>query len=277
MADVGAPSHAAAAAPGAPSMAQKFDVLCARWRESQELIAQLTHIVNSLTSQQPSPSAAFVASTTKAPSDASTSADVPTIIIDDDLPASATSPPSSTNQQNHRHPPPSHTPPPVPPPPVPAVPPPRSTSAQPQQPYETRYVELQKENQLLNQLIKQYESTLEVVMGKFRSQAQAIQKEKHDLQLKLERSLHDERQTISQLRGENTALQTQLGTCLNVMRQAVAVDDDNVDVLLAGLVRENEGLREMMGVRRCNATGENGDSGGMQGLPGSDARTAQAV
>ncbi|KAJ3178454.1 hypothetical protein HDU87_003528 [Geranomyces variabilis] len=272
----------------AAAMVQKFDVLCARWKESQELIAQLTAIVDSLKSQLPS-SAKTTASSSKPSSRTSptTTADAPTIILDDDLPASgAAFVPLPHDDNTQRHPPPSHTPPPLPPPnlPVPTIPPPRSSSAaaaQPQQlSYDTRYMELQKENQMLNQHIKQCEGTLEVVMSKFRSQAQAFQKEKHDFQLKLERSLRDERQTILQLRGENAALQTQLGTCLSVMRQAVAADDDNVDVLLAGLMRENEGLREMMGMRapRCASGSEGGESHvGVQGLSSADARTAQAV
>ncbi|KAI8585479.1 hypothetical protein BDZ88DRAFT_432654 [Geranomyces variabilis] len=284
MTDVGTPTGPATAAAAAPAaaMAQKFDVLCARWKESQELIAQLTEIVDSLKS--PVPSSAKPATSRKASSRTSptAAADAPTIILDDDLPTSgAACIPLPHDDNTHRHPPPSHTPPPLPPPnlPMPTVPPPRSSSAaaQPQQlSYDTRYMELQKENQMLNQHIKQCEGTLEVVMSKFRSQAQAFQKEKHDFQLKLERSLRDERQTILQLRGENAALQTQLGTCLSVMRQAVAADDDNVDVLLAGLMRENEGLREMMGVRapRCAADGEVGDS---NGVVTADGRTAQAV
>ncbi|KAI8907015.1 hypothetical protein DFJ77DRAFT_514149 [Powellomyces hirtus] len=146
------------------------------------------------------------------------------------------------------------------------------TSAPGREQYDTRYVELQKENQLLNQLIKQYESTLEVVMGKFRTQAQMIQKEKHDLQLKLEHALREERATILQLRGENTALQTHLGTCLNVMRDAVAVDDTNLDMLLTGLVKENEGLRNMLGLG--GITDSNSQS---PQLPGSDTRMVQAI
>ncbi|KAI8851729.1 hypothetical protein BC829DRAFT_112748 [Chytridium lagenaria] len=44
------------------------------------------------------------------------------------------------------------------------------------------YFELVKENRILNQLIKQYESTMEVIMAKFRAQTSLIQKEKHTLQ-----------------------------------------------------------------------------------------------
>ncbi|KAI8822213.1 uncharacterized protein EV422DRAFT_619343 [Fimicolochytrium jonesii] len=114
--------------------------------------------------------------------------------------------------------------------------------------FDTRYLELQKENQILNQIIKQYETTLEVVMGKFRSQAQSIQKDKHEQKIRMERSLKDERGTITHLRAENATLRSHLGTCLNVMRQAVAAaDDTDTDALLAGLSKENQGLREMLG------------------------------
>ncbi|TPX71513.1 hypothetical protein SpCBS45565_g01042 [Spizellomyces sp. 'palustris'] len=112
--------------------------------------------------------------------------------------------------------------------------------------YDTRYAELQKENQLLNQLIKQYESTLEIVMSKFRSQAQSIQKEKRELQLKLERTLEEERAINTTLRTENTTLQEQLDSCIRVIREAVSMDEVDMDMVVSGMAKENETLRQML-------------------------------
>ncbi|KNC97919.1 uncharacterized protein SPPG_06909 [Spizellomyces punctatus DAOM BR117] len=112
--------------------------------------------------------------------------------------------------------------------------------------YDTRYAELQKENQLLNQLIKQYESTLEIVMSKFRSQAQSIQKEKRELQLKLERTLEEERAINTTLRTENKTLQEQLDSCMRVIREAVSVDEVDMDMVVSGMAKENETLRQML-------------------------------
>ncbi|KAI9092669.1 hypothetical protein DFS34DRAFT_632722 [Phlyctochytrium arcticum] len=112
--------------------------------------------------------------------------------------------------------------------------------------YDSRYGDIQRENQLLNQTIKQYETTLEILMTKFRSQAHSIQKEKHDLQLKLEHTLQEERVNNTSLKNENTILQEQLSNCLRVMREALNADDVNVDVVLGGMAKENETLRQML-------------------------------
>ncbi|KAJ3055225.1 hypothetical protein HK097_011108 [Rhizophlyctis rosea] len=113
--------------------------------------------------------------------------------------------------------------------------------------FDTKYAELQKENQLLNQTIKQYETTLEIIMAKFRAQTQTIQKEKHDLQLQLESVLEEERQSNAILRKENTFLQERLDESLQVMRQAVRSDEDsNVEGFFTSLTQENESLREIL-------------------------------
>ncbi|KAJ3279331.1 hypothetical protein HK104_001555 [Borealophlyctis nickersoniae] len=113
--------------------------------------------------------------------------------------------------------------------------------------YDTRFAELQKENQLLNQTIKQYESTLEIVMSKFRAQTQTIQRERHEVQRQLERVLEDERQTNRALREENLVLQERLDTSLRVMREAVRVDEEtDVNSLITSLASENENLRQLL-------------------------------
>ncbi|KAJ3037170.1 hypothetical protein HDV00_001981 [Rhizophlyctis rosea] len=122
--------------------------------------------------------------------------------------------------------------------------------------FDTKYAELQKENQLLNQTIKQYETTLEIIMAKFRTQAQTIQKEKHDLQLQLERVLEEERQSNEALRQENCSLQEQLSTSLQVMRQAVQADEEsNAENMFASLAKENENLRQLLSISSVPSVG----------------------
>ncbi|KAJ3327010.1 hypothetical protein HDU76_012436 [Blyttiomyces sp. JEL0837] len=73
-----------------------------------------------------------------------------------------------------------------------------------------RIVELQKENRLLNQLIKQYESTMEVIMSKFRAQTLANQS----------------------LREENMRLAEKLDESVNVIRLALrTMDEDEESVV----------------------------------------------
>ncbi|KAJ3196155.1 hypothetical protein HK101_009895 [Irineochytrium annulatum] len=83
---------------------------------------------------------------------------------------------------------------------------------------DTKYSELLKENRLLNQLIKQYESTLEVIMAKFRVQTA--------LQIEWSRNLDQERQENSRLRLENVRLSERLDESVNVIRMAIEADDE---------------------------------------------------
>ncbi|KAH6576614.1 hypothetical protein BASA62_001308 [Batrachochytrium salamandrivorans] len=102
-----------------------------------------------------------------------------------------------------------------------------------------RFRRLQKENQVLSQLVKQYESTLEVIMGKFRTQTNLIQQERMALRADAEKMLHDER--------KNTRLAEHLDQCAHVMREVSSSNDEaDVAMLVAGLAKENETLRSML-------------------------------
>ncbi|KAH6583685.1 hypothetical protein BASA60_001330 [Batrachochytrium salamandrivorans] len=110
-----------------------------------------------------------------------------------------------------------------------------------------RFRRLQKENQVLSQLVKQYESTLEVIMGKFRTQTNLIQQERMALRADAEKMLHDERNENAMLRIENTRLAEHLDQCAHVMREVSSSNDEaDVAMLVAGLAKENETLRSML-------------------------------
>ncbi|KAI8813585.1 hypothetical protein BJ742DRAFT_672528, partial [Cladochytrium replicatum] len=112
-----------------------------------------------------------------------------------------------------------------------------------------RFSELHKENQLLNQLIKQYESTLEVVMGKFRAQTQNIARDKQELHAQLERAVEEERFEKDQLRLQNLILQEQVDSCFRIIREAVRADEEEEEkagAFVSSMMNENETLRTML-------------------------------
>ncbi|OAJ44899.1 hypothetical protein BDEG_28082 [Batrachochytrium dendrobatidis JEL423] len=110
-----------------------------------------------------------------------------------------------------------------------------------------RFRDLQRENQVLSQLVKQYESTLEIIMSKFRSQTHLIQQERQELRDNTDRILDQERTENELLREENTRLTEHLGKCIQVMREASSANDEaDVAMLVAGLAKENETLRAML-------------------------------
>ncbi|KAJ3117716.1 hypothetical protein HDU96_005846 [Phlyctochytrium bullatum] len=87
------------------------------------------------------------------------------------------------------------------------------------------YVELLKENRVLNQLIRQYEATLEVVMSKFRAQTSLIQREKKVLQDEWHANLLAARAENDSLRKENILLSEQLEESMKAIRQALQADE----------------------------------------------------
>ncbi|TPX45470.1 hypothetical protein SeLEV6574_g03846 [Synchytrium endobioticum] len=100
-----------------------------------------------------------------------------------------------------------------------------------QQEQNVKYLDLQKEVQVLNQIIKQYESTLDIVMGKLRAQAVTAQREKMELQVKLQKALDDERAISQSLRTENAILQSRLDDAFRAIREALgAASEDLTDL-----------------------------------------------
>ncbi|KAJ3094838.1 hypothetical protein HDU97_007531 [Phlyctochytrium planicorne] len=89
------------------------------------------------------------------------------------------------------------------------------------------YADLLRENRILNQLIKQYESTMDVIMAKFRAQTvesqpvTLIQKEKQALQNDWNQNLMAERNENMKLRKENILLSEQLEAALSAIRNAL--------------------------------------------------------
>eukprot|EP00842_Homolaphlyctis_polyrhiza_P004535 jgi/Hompol1/5082/HPOL_004161-RA len=112
---------------------------------------------------------------------------------------------------------------------------------------QVKFKELLKESQVLAQLVKQYESTLEVVMSKFRAQTNLAQRERQETRKDIERMLEEERKENALLRMENTRLADYLSRSVQVMRQAISIDDESdVSRLVSGLAKENETLRTML-------------------------------
>ncbi|KAJ3121934.1 hypothetical protein HK100_012181 [Physocladia obscura] len=93
----------------------------------------------------------------------------------------------------------------------------------------SRVAELQRETRILNQLTKQYEATIEVIMSKFRLQTDMIQKEKERMKREAEMELAEERAANEELRRENIQLQIQLQHSVHVVREALlAYEQDDI-------------------------------------------------
>ncbi|KXS19895.1 hypothetical protein M427DRAFT_52731 [Gonapodya prolifera JEL478] len=110
--------------------------------------------------------------------------------------------------------------------------------------------DLVRENQALNQVLRDYESALEMVMGKFRSQANSVQREKRELEIKANALLQEERQKSYVLSEENALLRQRLNQAMVVMREALEADEneDEQNVRVSALLEENQGLRRMLGI-----------------------------
>ena len=108
--------------------------------------------------------------------------------------------------------------------------------------------DLQKENHILNHLIKQYEATLDVVMAKFRTQTQHMQLDSYDAQREVMQMLDAERVENSLLRADNVRLAEQLTLCVQMVREAVSLmDTDSADTvkLITHLSNQNEILKSV--------------------------------
>jgi len=127
----------------------------------------------------------------------------------------------------------------------------------PTQDIDEKYIDLSKENQMLNQVVKDYESTLDIIMNKYRLQTKTMQSEKQNLQLKLENDIFKEKSNVQKLMNENKELQEKLNRCISVMREALAaseeVDNDN-ELLIQSLINENNGLKSILQISQMNDT-----------------------
>ncbi|KAJ3342266.1 hypothetical protein HDU93_002739 [Gonapodya sp. JEL0774] len=110
--------------------------------------------------------------------------------------------------------------------------------------------DLVRENQALNQVLRDYESALEMIMVKFRAQANSAQREKRDVEIRAGALLQEERQKSFILSEENAALRQRLNQAMAVMRDALAAEEssDENTVRITALLEENLGLRRMLGI-----------------------------
>ncbi|CAG8563837.1 2017_t:CDS:10 [Ambispora gerdemannii] len=109
--------------------------------------------------------------------------------------------------------------------------------------------QLNEENASLSSLVKEYETTLQVMMSKFRLQAHEIQQSKLQMQREYESLLEKERRKNAQISLENVQLHLHLTAVGNLVRQAYDVQTDlDTEILLESLCIENLGLREMLGI-----------------------------
>ncbi|CAG8444144.1 14351_t:CDS:2 [Ambispora leptoticha] len=109
--------------------------------------------------------------------------------------------------------------------------------------------QLNEENASLSSLVKEYETTLQVMMSKFRVQAHEIQQSKLQMQREYESLLEEERKKNAQISLENMQLHSHLSAIGNLVRQAYDVQTDlDTEILLESLCIENLGLREMLGI-----------------------------
>ncbi|KAJ3275221.1 hypothetical protein HDV01_000946 [Terramyces sp. JEL0728] len=116
-----------------------------------------------------------------------------------------------------------------------------------------KYKQLQKENntytryepQVLNHLLKQYESTLDIIMKKFRLQTILIQKEKQSFKKDFILKLEKEQQENEELRQENKELKEKLLNFVSITRELLK-EDDETESLVVKLQTENETLRKIL-------------------------------
>ncbi|KAI8610608.1 hypothetical protein BC830DRAFT_1144955 [Chytriomyces sp. MP71] len=93
----------------------------------------------------------------------------------------------------------------------------------------TRLIDLQRENKILSNLVKQYEATIEVIMGKFRLQTDLVHKQKIAIQRECDFELAKEKQLNDELRKENIALADKLQESVDVVRFVLANSEDEAE------------------------------------------------
>ncbi|KAJ3047246.1 hypothetical protein HK102_012970, partial [Quaeritorhiza haematococci] len=82
-----------------------------------------------------------------------------------------------------------------------------------------------------------------------------IQQQKSEMKQQLDEALEVERRTNETLRTENLELREKLNSSIQVMRAAVGGDEEEEDAsadftaVIAGLMKENEALRDMLSIR----------------------------
>ncbi|KAJ3255047.1 hypothetical protein HK103_006667 [Boothiomyces macroporosus] len=108
-----------------------------------------------------------------------------------------------------------------------------------------KYKQLQKENNVLNHLLKQYESTLDIIMKKFRLQTILIQKEKQSFKKDFILKLEKEQFENEELRQENKELKEKLLNFVSITRELLK-EDDETESLVVKLQTENETLRKIL-------------------------------
>ena len=110
--------------------------------------------------------------------------------------------------------------------------------------------EAQRENQLLTQTLKDYDSTLRLTMSKFRAVLQQSDAEKSKCRADYEELLQRDRERMEKLELENLQLREQLESVGRGMRESLrnGIDEDNELIrVLAMVQRENETLRKAVG------------------------------
>ncbi|KAF0552912.1 hypothetical protein C2G38_2144408 [Gigaspora rosea] len=118
--------------------------------------------------------------------------------------------------------------------------------------YENR--QLNEENSELLSIIKEYETTLQIVMKKFRIQSCEIQRSKLDMQRDYEALLEEERATTSQVLSENVTLQSYISSISSLVREAYNAQTDlDTDILIESLKVENQGLKQMLNIANIDS------------------------
>ncbi|CAG8452169.1 7051_t:CDS:2 [Paraglomus brasilianum] len=107
------------------------------------------------------------------------------------------------------------------------------------------------ENAYLSSTVKEYETTLQYLMSKFRLHSYRIQQNKLDLQREHENLILAERVKRDQLEKENALLQAKIVSVAEILRKAVGYQNDPETIaLVKSLLIENEVLRELTNVAR---------------------------
>eukprot|EP00039_Didymoeca_costata_P019354 m.337204 g.337204 ORF g.337204 m.337204 type:complete len:200 (+) comp18074_c0_seq1:92-691(+) len=113
--------------------------------------------------------------------------------------------------------------------------------------------DVQSENGQLRAVLEEFLSTMDLLMDKHRGQVSSLIRRQEELQKEAEEKIDHERDRAKQFEAEVVQLTSKLLEMQGVMQLAIDLDterynDATVDVELSRLQKENEGLRELLGI-----------------------------
>ncbi|KAF9981189.1 hypothetical protein BGZ75_007550 [Mortierella antarctica] len=112
---------------------------------------------------------------------------------------------------------------------------------------------LMEENSQLQEQLREYERWMEYIMAKFRLQNFAMAQSRKEAMHEAYRMAEQEEELTHRLQEENAILQARLVEVGAIARKAITDECYNTESIIETLERENQGLREMLGVAADHA------------------------